>query len=185
MEIGIPATEDDDVVCEQGELVASVSDQAGPRRMGCLPDLAASSSVSVLVEEKGKGPPALRRGGAIDVVRWTTLALGADGASEGAKPLCAALARQPGALAAPTNEVRAEISLSFPDNDVSQVVVRAHPTAAQPGISGSEATTELERALGPLVEALRGMGGAASEASISTRIRCRRTSSRPVLQGHD
>lgn len=172
MESGIPATDDDLVACESGELVGSVSDRSGPRRLGCLPD--------VLEERPAAGGPP-RRGASLDVVRWTTANLGADGASESAKPLCAALARQPGALAAPSSEVRAEINLAFPDNDVSQVVLQTRILVAQAGISGSEATTELERVLAPMVEALRGVGGSASEAAISTRIRCKRTSTRPIL----
>jgi len=175
MEIGMPATEDDVVVCESGELVGSVSDRSGPRRLGCLPD------VLVLEERPPAGGPR-RRGGSLDVVHWTTANFGADGASEGGKALCAALARQPGALASPASELRAELSLAFPDNDVSQVVLRTRILAAQPGISGSEAATELERVVGPMVEALRGIGGSASEATLSTRIRCKRTSMRPVLE---
>ena len=173
IEIGIPATEDDDVACEKGELVGSVGDRSGPRRLGCLPEIE---------EERKVEGPVPRRGAALDVARSTSATLGADGAGEGGKALCSVLARQPGALAAPSSDVRAEISLAFPDNDVSQVVVRTRMLAAQPGLSGSEATAELERALGPLIEALRTIGGGASEAAISTRIRCKRASARPVLE---
>lgn len=171
-EIGVGASDDDVVVCEKGTLVASVDDTAAPRRLGCL-ELA-----PVQGQKLSGGEP---KGKTLDVVRWTAAHLGVDGAPEASKPLCDALARQPGALASPSGEVRAEIRLVFPDNDVAAVVVRPQILAPQAGISAAEASSELERVLAPLTEALRGIGGSASEATIATRIRCRRTSSRPVL----
>lgn len=183
-EIGVGASDVDDVVCERGTLVASIEDTSAPRRLGCLAPAPAGG------EKKGKadaraptfeaGP--LRNGKVLDVVRWAAMHLGTDGAPEAARPLCDAFARQPGALASPAGEVRAEIRLVFPDNDVAAVVLRGQILAPQAGISGTEATAELERVLAPLAEALRGIGGSASEATVSTRIRCPRASSRPVLE---
>lgn len=171
-EIGVGASEDDDVVCEKGTLVASIDDTSAPRRLGCL-ELTPTQG-----EKPAGGEP---RGRTLDVVRWTAAHLGVDGAPEASKALCDALARQPGALASPSGEVRAEIRLVFPDNDVAAVVVRPQILAPQAGISTAEASSELERVLAPITEALRGIGGSASEATIVTRIRCRRTSSRPVV----
>lgn len=189
-EIGISATDDAVVVCEKGELVASTVDRAGPHRLGCTdvqatePPSAAARAGGGHEEQKGEGEEgAVVRGGLVDVAAWRRRHLGADG-GPGARSFCAALARQPGALAASSGDVHVEIALGFPDNDVSQVVFRSRPLSPQAGMSEAEAAVELERVLGPMIEALRGLaaGARASEAASTIRVRCRRGSTRPVLE---
>jgi len=67
-------------------------------------------------------------------------------------------------------EGRFAVSLLFPDNDVSLVVAEV---AALHG-SDVAAATELDRVLRPMVEALRALGGTASQASLTTTVRCAR-----------
>ncbi|MBS2016849.1 MAG: hypothetical protein JST00_28445 [Deltaproteobacteria bacterium] len=188
IEIGLPATADDDVVCEKGELVASTEDRSGPHRLGCT-DVQSLPSTTPGArggrndgegEEEGFVVP--RGGEVVDIAAWRRRALGADG-GPGTRSFCAALARQPGALAASSGDVHVEIALGFPNNDVSQVVFRSRPLEPQAGMSEAEASVELERTVGPVIEALRGIGGRASEAASTIRVRCRRSSTRPMLEG--
>ena len=159
--------------------MAGVADREAPRRLGCLPMKPAARSAAV--------PALAGRDGRIDVVRWLHAAVGPDGGA-GSSSFCSAMARQPGALASPTAEVRAEIVLVFPDNDVSQVAARSHVTAALAGVSPVEADRELERLVAPRIEALRALGalgGTASEGTVSVRVRCKRSSTRPVSRPED
>jgi hypothetical protein len=62
-------------------------------------------------------------------------------------------------------EARFLVTLVFADNDVSLVVAEVHSTDAA-------AATELDRVLRPMIEGLRALGGTASQASITTSVRC-------------
>ena len=107
----------------------------------------------------------------VDVAAWLRAAIGPEG-GQAAAPLCDALKRGPGALAiAASVDVRVDVSLVFPDNDVTQL---------RSTVRGSGAgTAELEAVVGPMVEALRNLGGTADQAAIGTSVVCRRTSERP------
>ena len=147
---------------------------------------------SLAAAPPGGGGPACTRviqrsaaGGAleVDVVRWVHAVIGADG-GPGAPPLCRAWERGPGFLgSALPADARFVVSLAFADNDVSLVTARVQgPDAA--------ATTELDRVLRPMIDALRALGGTASQASVTTSVRCIRSaaarpSSMPAENDHE
>jgi len=175
--LGILVNADETLVCPGGgELATGNIEEAAPR-LGCLPppdprpracpggSIADASGTCLRFVEAER----------IDVVRWLHAAVGADGGAA-APPLCAALRRSVGALAvAGIADVRVEVALSFPDNDVSRVTARVRGSGAR--------TVELEQVVAPMVEALRSAGGTASQTAISTAVACRRTSARPVALG--
>ncbi|MEA2750376.1 MAG: hypothetical protein QOI41_4519 [Myxococcales bacterium] len=186
---------DEDLLgCPDGGELAAVSGDRddGAPRLGCLPR-AASATVSPACPAGSLAGAALcsrviAGGGAggglaVDVVRWVQAVVGADGGA-GAPPLCRAWARAPRFLGSATPaEARFAVSLRFPDNDVSLVVaeVRSLDTAA---------AVELDRVLRPMVEALRALGGTASQAAVSTTVRCvrnggARPSSVPAENDHE
>jgi len=177
LEQGIVVGEDDEVVCEEsgtgsgsgsGSVLVAAAETGASRRIGCL-----SPATSSALPGFAPGPD-----GRVDVVRWLRTAVGTDGGA-GADSFCSALARQPGALATQSAVVRVEIALFFPDNDVSQAVARARVTAALAGVTPAEADRELERVMAPRAEALRSLGGTASDGTVSIRVHCERSSSRP------
>jgi hypothetical protein len=108
--------------------------------------------------------------GVIDVARWSRLAVGADG-GEGSAWFCPAvrqiaaseIALSPGAR----DSVSMTIELKFPGSDVTEVTssVASIGGATRLGMVGS-------RALAPLLDALRSMGGAASAQTVTTTVRC-------------
>jgi hypothetical protein len=178
--LGILLVADDDLVgCASGaELVTAPGEVGdGSPRLACLPPprggpaqacpagaiLGADRSCARIFE-RGSSPREAR----VDVLRWLQATVGPEGGA-GAPPLCDALARAPGALAldgaAPPKLV---VSLEFPDNDVSLVVAHARTNG------DAAATAELERVVRPMIEALRGFGGTASQASVGTSVNCRR-----------
>ncbi len=174
-EIGLVAGEEEELACEGGELVASISSEGvGLRRLGCIARPTRVPTKEAIPFERGR---------LVDVTRWAAEVLGADG-GPAAKPLCDALTRSPGVLASSSSEVRAEIGLTFPDNDVSQVIVRSRLLAPEAGIPPIEAARELERVLAPMIEALRSLGGTApaTAATLLTRVKCRRSSTRPIVK---
>ncbi len=166
--LGIMVAEDEALVCPDAELVSGVVEASPPGpRLGCLPRPVATRALP--------WPMVTPRG--VDVAAWLRTAIGPEG-GPGAAPLCEALKRSAGALAAAVSvEVRVEVSLVFPDNDVTQLVARI-------GGSGARAA-ELEAVVGPMIEALRSLGRGADQASIGTSVRCRRASERPQRERTD
>ena len=63
------------------------------------------------------------------------------------------------------------VSLSFPDNDVSQVVADVRSLTAS-GATDPAVTSEVATAVAPLVEALRSLGGTSSQAAAGSTVRC-------------
>lgn len=175
--LGLLVGEDELLSCPDGGQLATgaVEDTPPGPRIGCLPARLGRSVVCPVGELPGPSGPCQRvgDGARIDVVRWLHAAIGPDGGA-GAPPLCAALAQSPGALAnAGPREVRVQVAVVFPDNDVTQVSATVHGAGAGPG--------ELEHVVAPLIEALRSLGGVASQASIITAVRCHRISERPSV----
>ena len=151
----------------------------GPPRLGCL---ARAAPVAVVggrcpagaIALAGRCVPILAgatRDLHVDVVRWMQGVVG-PGGGPGASPLCDALARTSGALAGPPLAgAQLAVSLVFPDNDVSQVLEDA--TALSPsGAPDADATVELTHVVASLVEALRSLGGTASQATIASVVSC-------------
>lgn len=166
--VGLLVAEDEALVCQDAELVTGVvaASPPGPR-LGCLPWPAVSRA--------DRWPVMTARG--VDVAAWLRAAVGTDGGAA-ATPLCEALQRSPGALAAAVSvEVRVEVSLAFPDNDVTQVVATVRGSGAE--------TAELEAVVAPMVEALRNLGGTADQAAFGAAVHCRRTSRRPHAERTD
>ena len=168
--------EDETLVChEGGELTTGTVDAAPPGpRLGCLPRLEAAHGARCPAGSLAEGAACrpVRSSQGVDVGAWLRSVIGPEG-GPAAPPLCDALARSAGALAVPVSvDVQVELTLLFPDNDVSQVSAT---------VRGSGATTaELEQVLAPLIEALRSLGGTADQAALATTVRCRRTSERPI-----
>jgi hypothetical protein len=178
--------EDEVMECgkEQELVAASVDGRARPPSLGCV---ARSTTAPARTCPAGS---ILDLGGAcvrviessaceketrVDVGRWLRAVIGPDG-GEGAPPLCSALGRGPGPLAPATGQgdPRLAVSLSFPDNDVSLVVARARALAPE-GAFDAANTAELEQVLRPMVDALRSLGGTASQAIVATTVHCPRT----------
>ncbi len=176
---GILVAEDQIVACPTaaGQLTTGTveAQAAAGLRIGCLPRGAASAPACPAGELMDAGRcVSFVEAGKIDLVRWLHGAIGADGGA-GAPPLCRALAQSSGALGTVgLSEVRVEVALAFPDNDVTQVTAAIHGWGAGPA--------ELERVLAPLIEALRSLGGTTSQASITAAVRCQRTSDRPAAR---
>jgi hypothetical protein len=175
--LGILVNEDETLTCPGGgELATGNVDEGAPGpRLGCLPPPGPRAPAC----PTGSIPAAptrcipFREGGRIDVARWLHAAIGPDG-GPAAAPLCTALRRSPGTLAVPGSvDVRVNVALSFPDNDVTQVVATVQGSGA--------GTAELEQVVAPMVEALRTLGGTANQASIATAVHCRRMSERPAV----
>jgi hypothetical protein len=180
--LGILVADDELLGCPAGSELCAVTgdEEEGSLRLGCLPravrstggascgagSLAVSTRCEPLLHRRSPGASP-----EIDVVRWVEQAIGADG-GPGAAPLCRAWARAPAFLGSATPiEGRFGVTLLFPDNDVSLVVAEV---AALQG-SDAAAATELDRVLRPMVEALRALGKTASQASLTTTVRCART----------
>ena len=180
--LGILVADDELLGCPAGSELASVTgDQdEGSARLGCLPRpspaLVTHACPAGSVRAAGRCIRVIGRSAAgrseseIDVVRWVEAAIGPDGGA-GAPPLCSAWGRAPAFLGSATpTDARFVVTLLFPDNDVSLVVAETRgPDAA--------AATELERALRPMIEALRALGGTARQATVSTTVRCLRSAS--------
>jgi len=190
--LGILVAADDLLGCPPGHELASVigTPGEGSPRLGCLPRAAPEPLAHSC--PAGSLPPAcvpvirarVAGGGSeIDVARWAETAIGPDGGA-GAPPLCRAWGRAPAFLgSAMPSDARFVVTLLFRDNDVSQVVAEVRGPDAG-------AATELDRALGPMIEALRALGGTASQAALSTTVRCVRSagprpSSLPAENDHE
>lgn len=135
--------------CENaGTLASGVAGEATP--LGCLPP--APADPPAIAPIRGKN-------GVVDVVAWSRAVFDS--------PLCRAVAESPAALVvAASVDIPIQIELTFPDNDVTQVVAT---------VRGAE----LDRTIAPFVEALRALGGTANQAFVGLTTTCRRSSERP------
>ena len=111
----------------------------------------------------------------IDVGRWVRAMLGPDG-GEGTRRLCGPLQERPwdfdvGLGGART--VALSVELVFPDNDVTQLTLRAQALDATTLTPlGGEAPRAAEAALDSLLVPLRALGGSADAASATLRVTC-------------
>lgn len=185
---GILVADDELLECSAGrELVMGAPDARGASALGCIrPPLSVKgpscpagsiretsgwpsrepSSGSACTRIIEGGPNREQR---VDVLRWLQGIIGAEGGGA-APPLCEALAHAPRSLAvAPPGRLQITVSAAFQDNDVSQLVwslrLRGTITASDPAV-----TVELSRAVAPLMEALRALGGTASQAAVETSV---------------
>ncbi len=176
--------------CPRGTTPGSGEGKGGKRTKTCerpLPcppgSLAEGSTCRPIVTLGGRG------GNRVDVGAWAALALGIHG-GPGAAALCQPLAQHPGAFergpgagvppgdgggqgdgGAPTT-VRVAVAIMLPDQDVSRLhaEVRARDADDHPLSTAAEAV--VSGAVGTLVEALRGLGGEASAASVELEVTC-------------
>lgn len=148
---------------------------------GTIFDASAGRCLPLIVAGAGDVP-------LVDVVRWVHATLGRDGA-EGAAPLCAALAWAPGALvpalddrAAPRGAAltTVELALRIPDNDLSLADLQARVVTGSAGRAPAEDAAEIARAVAPMADALRALGGTSTVAALALRVRCGRGTARPV-----
>jgi hypothetical protein len=120
-------------------------------------------------------PGAPEQGSVVDVGRWVGLALGPDG-GQGTPDVCAPLARRPwlfSGLSGPSPTLfKAQITLVFPDNDVTRVHAEYGIVDASRRPGPDAALGLLEQSGAPLVEALRAAGGSSSAASVTTTVTC-------------
>jgi hypothetical protein len=110
----------------------------------------------------------------VDVGAWARLAFGSDG-GPGASTLCSAIARNPNAFGLAMQgsaTLTIDIDLSFPNNDVSLVAVRARASSESGSTASSAAVTALDAAVMPIVRHLGALGGTASAAATHTSVRC-------------
>ena len=176
--LGMLIADDEVLACPAGAELAFASADArgGPPRLACMAAQAPSSPAPCAVGTiamPARGCVRVVDGAKVDVVGWLQAVVGAEGAA-GAAPLCEALARRAAALSGiPSPDARLFVALSFPDNDVTQVAADVRVIAAS-GAPDAAATAELDAAVGPLVEALRGLGGTASQASVTSTVECKR-----------
>lgn len=112
----------------------------------------------------------------LELGAWMRAAVGVDGA-DGAPALCATLARGPALGVVQRGPVTLELLLDLPANDVSLV---SHRVIA-PGLDA----VALERAVAPMIEALRSIGGTASQATARARVRCAWASELPQIVSGD
>jgi len=164
--IGLPLTDADLVSCEKGTLVAATP------RLACLLDEPSPPAA----------PAPSGASGERSVVTWLATHVGPDG-GRGAPAFCEALSRLPSALA--TGGQRAERTGADADADVTVVVTVPANDLSQVSYGATspdlELARELDRAVGPRIEALRTLGGFSRESFASSRVRCVRRVGRPIL----
>jgi hypothetical protein len=147
----------------------------------CPPgSLAESSACKPIVTLGGHG------GSRVDVGAWAALALGVHG-GPGSPALCQPLAQRPsvfgpGSAAEAVGDVadsgaapqivRVAVTIILPDQDVSRLhaEVRARGAGDRPLSAAAEAL--VSRAVDTALEALRGLGGEASAASVELEVSC-------------
>lgn len=164
---GVFVDENDVIECESpgDELVAST--RLG--RVGCIlrevSPLSRCPARTVPVQVPVAGACAsLDHGGTVDLAAWSPAA---------AAQICAQLVRSPLALAAPETTLEVELDASVPNNDLTLGWVRVRTKPAVP-------ETELARAVRPVDDALRRLGGTASASAVSGAATCRTTTRRPI-----
>ncbi len=143
-------------------------DAAPPCPPGEVRDEAASRCERVVLPRRGTEY-------VVDVATWARLALGPDGGT--ATPaVCAPLRADARALtggAMGSSRVLAlDVTLVFPDNDVTQVETRVRTHEGGYGKPAGPASGRVAAAVGDVVEALRDVGGVASAAAVDLRVRC-------------
>lgn len=112
-------------------------------------------------------------GRVVDLGAWTARAIGVDGGS-GSPELCRPLEMRPdlfpvergGALI----PLEIEVTIFVPDQDITQV--HASVSLRAPRAVSAQADSAARAAVDTLVELLRSLGGDASAASASARVRC-------------
>jgi hypothetical protein len=128
--------------------------------------------------------------GRVDVGAWAALALGVHG-GPGSPALCQPLVQRPslfgglpGAIAttgragdggmvdAAPGAVRVAMAIVFPDQDVSRVHARVRARDASGHPLSAVAEAFVSGAVGTALEALRGLGGEASAASVELEVTC-------------
>ncbi|MDP9036582.1 MAG: hypothetical protein M3O50_17405, partial [Myxococcota bacterium] len=123
----------------------------------------------------------------VDVGSWAAIVLGADGGA-GSEDLCRPLALRPAAFGLQPGsavDVHLRISLIIPDQDIARVraelrtvdVTATGPSRSPKDTSAKRTLTPaaedvVTRAIAPLVEALRGLGGESSAAAVDLSVRC-------------
>lgn len=125
-----------------------------------------------LVEGSAAGPDTARRT-TVDLGAWTARALGPSG-GKGSPELCRPLEMRPDLFAVEARgasvPLDVEVAVSVPDQDVTQAYASVAVRAPQP------LSTQAERAVAASVESLielfRSLGGDATAASSSVRVRC-------------
>lgn len=174
--LGMRVVEEEVLVCPSGAeltFAGGTESAGGAPRLTCVSTAAPARErcAAGAVPGPGRGcTPVLERGTStselrVDVQRWLDGVVGVDAAA--ASPLlCDALgARLP-------EGVRLTVSLAFPDNDVSQVILDVRGVTTS-GSSDAAATADLAAAVSPLVDALRSFGGTASLAAAARTVACR------------
>ncbi|MGH7294156.1 MAG: hypothetical protein ACRELB_04455, partial [Polyangiaceae bacterium] len=139
------------VVCPPGAL---------PHAGACFP----------LVSREARGP----RMQTVDVGAWAALVLGTDH-GDGADTLCRPLAARPSAFGLAAGDKLSlvlRIALTFPDEDVSAVHASVDVSASTSRPLTPAAIGLVDRAVGSLVELLRGLGGEASATRVEVKVRC-------------
>jgi hypothetical protein len=164
--VGLQVADGEVLVCPAGwELLGARDAALGGPGLACAaaPSAPAGPACPAGSLRVGDGCARVLEGERVDVARWLRAAIGPDGGL-GAPLFCEALARAPWALspARQGREERATVELLVPDNDLSQTVARVGGTAL-----------DLERAILPMVVALRGLGDRATGSWASTTVRCR------------
>jgi hypothetical protein len=164
-----------DATCPRGarRSASSVACERAPRcPPGSLPDDGAC-----VADVTAGGRIGDRR---VDVGAWAALALGFDG-GRGSRELCQPVWQHAVSLGlagegAAMSDLRLAIALTVPDQDVSRVRADVRVEAEGQGFSVVPSSSDLERFVSAdvatLVEALRGLGGEASAASVDLRLRC-------------
>jgi hypothetical protein len=150
------------LACGRGERYAKPAGgpDAGPPNLAGHCEPTPACGAGTLFDESANRCIRVIRNDTVDVGLWARLALGPDG-GEGTAAFCAP-SRSPQA------QSRFHIQLSFPDNDVTQVIARLAPIPS----SAAGLTDAADRSLQQLVDTLRFMGGTASAASVSVELGC-------------
>jgi hypothetical protein len=183
--------------CPRGTTPSAASAGAGwagrspmcDRPLACPPgSLADGAACRPVVTAGGRG------GSRVDVGAWAALALGIDG-GPGSAALCQPLAQRPGAFgslplaseraadggaadggvvlaAAADRRVRVAIAIRLPDQDVSRLHAEVLPRDASGRPLSAVAEAIVSGSVGTLLEALRGLGGEASAASVELEVTC-------------
>jgi hypothetical protein len=161
---GVYVDENDVIECEDKNEELVASRRIG--RIGCIaregPPPSPSCPARTLRSADTCAP--LERGGVVDVASWSRAA---------AAELCVRLSRSPLVVASTETAITVELSVSVPANDLTRAFVRVR---TQPAIVDSD----LARALAPVDDALRRLGGSASTSEASAAATCRASSRRPI-----
>jgi hypothetical protein len=163
---GVYVDENDAIACEAKEDELVASGRLG--RVGCLARQGPPPpSCGARAVWGGTACVPLDRGGAVDIASWSRAA---------AVEVCARLARSPLAVsvafsAEATLEV--EVTVSAPNNDLTLSFMQVKTKPAVP-------EADLARALLPVDDALRRLGGSATASDVTAAATCRTSVRRPI-----